>query len=41
MSQTERDELKKYYNFNLPMLKLMGLLASVGIVVTLVLHHIF
>lgn len=38
--QSEREELKKYYNFNMPMLKLMGLLATAGIVVTLLLHHL-
>jgi hypothetical protein len=41
MSQSEREELKRYYNFNMPMLRLMGILAVAGIVVTIVLHHFF
>lgn len=41
MNQVEQNDLKKYYNFNLPMLKLMGVLAVLGVVVTVVLYHLF
>lgn len=40
MSQ-EKEELKKYYNFNLPMLQLMAVLAVAGIVITAVIYFWF
>lgn len=36
----KHDELREYKVFGLPLLKLMGLLAVMGIAATLVLHHI-
>ena len=36
----EQDDLRKYYTYNLPLLKLMGLLALIGLAATIMLPYV-